>query len=232
MRAKWVSWDGSAESRLSGRRDKPDCPTPNQITTQQQSQASLTGRMNGLCCCTEAQGIALFNTPVSHSEDQYTIRPWLYPHLINLSIRIEWACHGVQGQTDKELLPLKTERVFGRSGGFWHSGTQYVRISVCFYCTVCVCICLLDTLLCLSTSLPAFLYKRQSAFLSQKLMACGESCHFRWNLEGIQKTLIFFWLSKNYASMHVKKFTLIKMNKLGKMSLSLIQPRVFTTATL
>lgn len=74
MRAKQVGWDGSAESLLSGRGDKPGCPIPNQITTQQQEQASLPGRMNGLCCCIEAQGIALFNTPVSHSEDQYTIR--------------------------------------------------------------------------------------------------------------------------------------------------------------
>lgn len=114
VRAKRVSWDGSAESLLSGGGDKPGCPKPNQITTQQQSQAALTGRMNGLRCCIEAQGIALFNTPVSHSGDQYTIRPWLYPHLINLSIRIDRACHGVRSQTDKALLSLKAEHVFAQ----------------------------------------------------------------------------------------------------------------------
>lgn len=76
--------------------------------------------MNGLWYCIRAQGIALFNTPVSHSGDQYTIRPWLYPHLINLSIRIDWVCHGVQSQTDKLHSLWKWNMFLHKCGGFWH----------------------------------------------------------------------------------------------------------------
>lgn len=42
VRAKQVSWEGSAESLLSGGGDKPGRPIATQITTLQQSQAPLT----------------------------------------------------------------------------------------------------------------------------------------------------------------------------------------------
>lgn len=121
MRAKQVSWEDSAESLLSGGGDKPGSP-PYQTKSPLSSSRGLHSQAEwmGPAAAPKPGGIALFNTPLSHSGDQYTIRPWLYPHLINPGIRRDRACRAVQSQTDESV------RVFQNAAcscatvhGFW-----------------------------------------------------------------------------------------------------------------
>lgn len=76
-------------------------PAPRSIReTNPHSAAVVRAAMHSgwMGCSVEAQGRLLLSAPLSHRADQYTIRAWLYPHLINLTIRI--ACQTPAAETN------------------------------------------------------------------------------------------------------------------------------------